>query len=332
MVWYALHDLTLEVQTQGQGLEADLAQLLQDLSWVRMPATVGQPSLRLCVHWRSQRCSVPPMAREVLRADGFCGLECGDDFYVTDGSSLLHLQAMMGQGAAYLAPAFFHKPMLLQRNFWAFALLRLLRPLGLFSLHAAGVVDKTGRGVLVVGSSGNGKSTLALGLVRHGWGYLSDDALLLRQRPEGVAAFGLRKHFYVNADTAPAYRDFALGEAVPDAAQGWRRRLDIHATHPEHAVVRCLPQVLIATRIVPQRHSVLQPLGHTGALNHLLAQSGPQLFDRHTMAQHLETLKCLVQQTATYELRAGLDLYHHPGLLEDLLAEAEGREYGAAGD
>jgi hypothetical protein len=53
--------------------------------------------------------------------------------------------------------------MLLQRNFWAFGLLKLLRPLGFFSLHAAGVVSGHGRGLLINGRPGSGKSTLALG-------------------------------------------------------------------------------------------------------------------------------------------------------------------------
>jgi hypothetical protein len=44
------------------------------------------------------------------------------------------------------------------------------------------------------------------------------------------------------------------------------------------------------------------------------------------MAQHLEILKHLLQQAATYELLAGQDLYHHPGQLLSLLAAADGGE------
>jgi hypothetical protein len=40
------------------------------------------------------------------------------------------------------------------------------------------------------------------------------------------------------------------------------------------------------------------------------------------MEQHLEVLKRLVQQTATYELQAGLDLYRDPMTLVRLLTEA----------
>jgi hypothetical protein len=76
--------------------------------------------------------------------------------------------------------------------------------------------------------------------------------------------------------------------------------------------------------IVSAPHSTVRPLDHVGALKHLLAQSGPQLFDRHTMAPHLEVLKRLMLQATSYELYAGLDLYQQPGILGSLLAEATG--------
>ena len=44
------------------------------------------------------------------------------------------------------------------------------------------------------------------------------------------------------------------------------------------------------------------------------------------MPNHLEVLKRLIQQSATYELRAGLDLYHDPMTLIRLLNEMEGAQ------
>jgi hypothetical protein len=70
----------------------------------------------------------------------------------------------------------------------------------------------------------------------------------------------------------------------------------------------------------------LVPLEQVQALKHLLAGSGPQLFDKSTMSQHLDVLKTLVGQTATYELRAGVDLYRDPRTLGRLLNEAEGEQ------
>jgi hypothetical protein len=84
--------------------------------------------------------------------------------------------------------------------------------------------------------------------------------------------------------------------------------------------------VLLFPRIVPQPYSTLHPLDQPSAMKNLLTQSGPQLFDRGTMAQRLDVLKQLVQQSVAYELRASLDLYRNPIGLVNLLAEVEGGE------
>jgi hypothetical protein len=130
------------------------------------------------------------------------------------GPSCFYLQSLEGKGEVYLASSFSDQSPLLQQKFLAYGLVRLLRPLGLFSLHAASLLTPDGVGVLIVGRSGSGKSTLTLGLIRKGWGYLSDDAVLLRNGSEAVEALALRKSCYIDAQTAVDYSDFRLGEMV----------------------------------------------------------------------------------------------------------------------
>lgn len=326
MALYAFHDLTLEVNQEGENTGKGLAQLLNELSWVRKNALPGKPSLRLFVDDNGNGLKSSLRGHEVFRLDGYSAVEYGENFYLTDGSSLLHLQPRQGRATACIASSFFTKPPLLQSNFWAFSLLKLLRPLGLYSLHAAAVVANEGLSLLIIGPSGSGKSTLAIGLIRRGWDYLSDDAVLLRSQVEGVEALALRKHVYVDADAAPPSVEIPLGEEVPDTAGRRRRRVYLEDAYPGHHVGRCLPRVLLFSRIVPQAQSSLLPLERVDALKHLLAESGPQLFDKDTMTRHLEVLKKLLQQTAAYELRAGLDLYRDPMTLMRLLNEAEGAQ------
>jgi hypothetical protein len=322
-IWYRFHELTLAVHQDWPETGARLGPVLQDLSWVRTRAQVHAPSLGLRLHRCDEGLYVPPMGREVFHAEGFSGLECGDDFYLTDGASCLHLQMWRGWGEVWLSHSFGEKPALLQSTFWAFGLLKLLRPLGFYSLHTAGLIAPTGLGLLIVGESGSGKSTLALGMIRQGWGYLSDDAVLLRQGHEGVEALALRKQVYIDADAAAQYADLPLGEEVPDRAGRWRRRVRVEEAYPSQHLSRSLPRLLLWSHIVPQTRSGLRPLDRLSALQRLLTQSGPQLFDRSTMAAHLKILKGLLQQTTTYELQAGLDLYHDPLTLMHLLQEVD---------
>lgn len=322
MAFYTLHDLGLEVHQEVTDTAAGLDQLLQDLSCVRTQAVGRAPDLRLTVRRQGPAPGVPPRARQVFQAEGFWGLEHDDAFYLTDGTSLLHLQAQQGHGEAHLSSAFWRTPLLRQRTFWAFGLLKLLRPRGYYSLHAAGLVSPAGQGVLLIGSSGSGKSTLTVGVVRQGWQYLSDDAVLLRLDPAGVAALAFRKPCYVDARAVTASTALPLGEEVPDRWGRPRRLLRLADAYPAQAIASCRPQGLLFARIVPEAHSTIRPLDGPSALKHLLAQSGPQLFDRRSMAQHLDLLKRLVQQTTSCELLAGKDLYQQPARLGPLLDEA----------
>ena len=322
---YALDDLVLELHSDEQESE-DLGRLLEELSWASIRSSSCKPTLYLSVRPNYGRFRIPENCREVLRTDDFLGFEVGDDFFLTDGSSGFHLRPPKGEAYARIAPSFFTKPTLVQANFWCFGLLKLLRQLGIYSLHAAGLASRDGAGLLLVGVSGSGKSTLAIGLIREGWKYLSDDAVLLGQGSQGVEALACRRSFYIDAARSHDYSDLSLGEEAPDSNGGRRRKVGINESYPEQYVPRCLPRVVIFPQIKRQDQSTLKPSDSVRALGLLLAQSAPQLFDRSTMASHLEILKGLLQQAETYELNAGRDLYREPAKLVDLIREAQGRK------
>jgi hypothetical protein len=161
-------------------------------------------------------------------------------------------------------------------------------------------------------------------MIREGWKYLSDDAVLLRDGSTGVEALACRRGFYVDAVRFAKYSDLSLGDEAPDSNGRSRRKVGIDEAYPEQYVPRCIPRILIFPQIKPRNTSTLLPVAQTSALRALLAQSAPQLFDRSTMAQHLDLLKRLLQQTDTYELSAGRDLYCDPAKLIRLIQEAQG--------
>jgi hypothetical protein len=315
----------LEVNS-AEPTREDLDRLLHELSWVKTRGSPSKPRLYLWIAPNSRECKIPQNCREVLRADAFCGYELGDEFYLTDGSSVFHLQPAKGEGHAHLAASFFTKPTVARANFWCFGLLKLLRPRGIYSLHAAGLATPNGSGVLLVGSSGSGKSTLAIGLIRAGWRYLSDDAVFLTHGSQGVQTLACRRSFYIDAVRSCDYADLSLGEEAPDTNGGKRRRIGIYEAFTQQYVSRCLPHILIFPRIKRQEQSALKPLESVNALQILLAQSAPQLFDRSTMGGHLELLKRLLRQTEKYQLTAGTDLHREPAKLVELLQKVQGKK------
>ncbi len=320
---YALQDLVLEVESHDATAEA-VHRLLEELSWVSVPECTRKPTLRLSIHAHDGRSELPGGCREVLRTDDFRGFEERDEFFLTDGSSAFHLRPLAGEAHASIAADFFSKPARTQANFWCFGLLKLLRPLGLYSLHAAAVTPEDSGALLLVGPSGSGKSTLAIGLIRVGWSYLSDDAVLLATHGDQVEAITCRRSFYVDAARSSHYADCGLDGEEPDSSGGSRVRLRMERNYGGQHATLCVPRTVIFPKVVPRSRSRLEPIAKRRALQLLLAQSAPQLFDRSTMAAHLAILTRLLEQAETFELDAGTDLYHAPAKLIDRLHEARG--------
>jgi hypothetical protein len=322
MARYAFHDLTLEVAAVADDAAADLDRILKELFWEAVDESSTPSDVSLSVLGDEQELAIPREARETFRADDFRGLEHRGEFFLTDGETQFRLEPRSGRGTVRLGPSFFDKPLLFRQNFWVFALLKMLRPSGVFGLHAAGLIAEDGAGVLVVGPSGSGKSTLAIGLVRSGWRYLSDDAVLLRSGSEGVEALALRRHFYVVDSEAADYADLSLGEERSDSCGGRRRRVGVEAAFASQRAGSCVPRTLLFAILSGEARSVLRPLDRAKALGRLMGESSPQLFDSGTMEPHVAILKRLVQQAEAYELSAGLDLREDPAGLSRLLAMA----------
>ncbi len=238
---YRFHDLVLAVTLEGHGVGAELRRLLLDMSFEltsNQPATLALQVASATYHLRP-----PHNAPLVFDHDGLYGFEdVAGMGYLTEGTSLLQVEASTAR--ARIASGFAQRPWLLRQQFWAFGVLKLIRPLGLYGLHAAFVGKRPEHGLLMVGASGSGKSTLAVGLIQHGWHYITDDALLLKAQPEGVVAHTLRRPFSLETPRV-GEMEIPLGEAMSSDTGHGKRRFEVDAVFPGQRLPFCLPRVLL---------------------------------------------------------------------------------------
>jgi hypothetical protein len=93
----------------------------------------------------------------------------------------------------------------------------ILENLHLFSIHAA-CVTRNGRGVLLAGESGAGKSSLAYACARRGWTYVSDDRSALIRCLNERTVLGDPRHFRFResaGDLFPEFRGIAASSRRP---------------------------------------------------------------------------------------------------------------------
>lgn len=255
-------------------------------------------------------------------------LRCGDSsLVVTPGAS----------GRLYLAPDFGQHTLFERREFFLLGLLMLLRPFGLYGLHACGLRrDDPGfeTGLLVVGASGAGKTTTTLNLMRCGWTYLSDDAVLLREAGGGVEALAFRKGFSCTPQTLAAFPDLCdtveletaeLETAGFDTAGFDTAEVDAagkRLVSPGAAyggfVPRCTPRLVLFPKLGAAQ-TELRPLANPLALVRLSQQSAGIMTDRRVSRAQLELLKQLVLQARCFELRLGEDALQDSARVNELL-------------
>lgn len=108
------------------------------------------------------------------------------------------------------------------QHLFHFTVTHLLAHHDRYVLHAAGLVAENGDAYVVLGASGQGKSTLALAAVASGWRLLSDDLVVIRQGALGPEACGIARRVAVPGDLGAV-----LGVPAPPIAGDHRRRWEL---------------------------------------------------------------------------------------------------------
>jgi hypothetical protein len=178
-----------------------------------------------------------------------------------------------------------------------------LRRQGLYLAHAFAAVHH-GRALLLVGPSGSGKTTTGLNLIHHGWQYLANDAVLLKQYPDGVYALPMPGGFNVSPQTWDVlpWLSKRVAPPTPDRpavkwhlpaqklVSGWGEAARIAAV--------CFPQVTQHedSRLVPESQAV--------NLARLMENSLDR-WDQASLSGHIALLQLLSSQAAGYNLYLG---------------------------
>lgn len=196
----------------------------------------------------------------------------------------------------------------------------LLRNQGRFPLHAAALVWN-GKGILLPGESGDGKSTTGLSLVRRGWDYLSDDTVLLRSEEERIDVYSFRRHFCVDPEATTFFPALAGPDWSPSLSDASKWQVDPESVYPGSSVATCTPSVIALPTIVGGSESRVEPVGAKPVLERLIGQgaflltANPKVADRH-----LAVLRRLIRQSDTCRFYAGRDILEDPSAAHAFLA------------
>ncbi len=195
-------------------------------------------------------------------------------------------------------------------------LIELFKRRGRFNLHAA-CLACDGRGVLLAGPSGAGKSTLAIGLVRAGLSFLSDDMVYIAPTAAAVQILAFPEAVGITEATADLFPELRAALDEP-AAPGFPKRLvRVQTLLDAVEIPACPATVLIFPELSGEGPSRLVELDPRDALLRLVPDI---LLTQPEAAQaHLTALSALVAHVDCHILCAGRDVADSVRLILSLL-------------
>ena len=202
-------------------------------------------------------------------------------------------------------------------SFFHFALSELLKRNGLYTVHAT-ALEYQGRGVLIPGYSGQGKTTSFLPLLRSGFRYLSDDYPLLRDRGTHMELLAFPMKIDVTDRTIeffPELHNAAPGILQQGICKKFFQAEDLYADSIRNF---CTPAMIIFPHVVDVPHSCLEPLPKSRALEAIMPQ-GLLVYDQEVAQREFQVLSRLVQDVDCYRLHFGRDILDLSTLIRPLL-------------
>ncbi|MCS6290855.1 MAG: hypothetical protein H8K10_17995 [Nitrospira sp.] len=208
-------------------------------------------------------------------------------------------------------------------SFVHFAMTELLKRRGLYTFHAT-ALEHMGRGVLIPGFSGQGKTTSFLSLLRSGYRYLSDDHPFFRISGTRVEILPYPLKINVTDHTVSFFPE--LREAPPSVLHAGvpKRYFNVEDMYPGPLGQPCEPSVILFPEVVNSSHSCLEPLSKKVALEMILPHS-LLVYDAEVARLEFQALVRLVEQADCYRLHFGRDVLELPWLVTPLLGMRQGR-------
>lgn len=196
-----------------------------------------------------------------------------------------------------------------------YAVTEILKWRGIYSIHASAVTRK-GHGFLFPGSSGAGKTTACLSLIRGGYQWLGDEHIYLRHQDADLTLMSLPLRFNVTQNTMKAIPE--LAERAEWNGAGPKQRVNATVVREAAHTSTCRPDFMIFPHIVNGPQSSLSSISKRKAFECLLPET-MTVGDRGVAAKQFIALDQLVRHTTCLRLDFGRDILDLPALIDGLI-------------
>lgn len=248
-----------------------------------------------------------------------CDVYAGEGILTVDLHEKGRLQIHYGEGTGkgYLVnPESFHPD--IRVSYFHFVLSELLKRQGLYTIHAT-ALEKGGRGVLIPGYSGRGKTTACISLLRSGYRCLSDDHPFLKMGNGTLEVLAFPEKVDVTENSLkffPELRDESHGKLYQGLI---KRYFHIEDFFPDGTATSCDPRLLIFPQVVNSPSSHVELVPKREALEEVLPH-GLLVYDKAIARKEFQAWSQLIKKVNSYRLYFGRDVLNLDRIIDPLLS------------
>ena len=243
----------------------------------------------------------------------------GSTYHIDAGDlGCLKYHPKMGTADGYVHSAASSDSSTISRFIFAFAMDQLLEARGCFRIHCS-AVEKNGKGVIMPGFSGAGKTTACIALIRRGFGFLGDDRPFLRYgKNGGLELLSFPEYIDVTDETIRLFPELKENDLLVENRHLRKKSFNAEDCYPGSTQTSCTPKVVLYPEISKGKESYLEKLSKSDALKSLMPHS-LLVFDKDVAKRHFDILFDLVKSIDCYKLKFGADIHKLPALVESIL-------------
>jgi len=270
---------------------------------------------------------IPTHSRLELRYFGLKVFGNSEHRYFTDFQSFLIMDSDGKKARGFIVPETLKEMagIFFTNIFFLHLLFEMLRHLGIYFIHSAGLISPEGKCYLFPSNAGEGKSTITLYLIKEGYKYLSDDTVFLSRKENEILISGFERTSHIGEDLIERFEELKPFKKKPGLEViGKRKKLvELEQVYPGRRLKEFKePSAIIFPQRVERKESRLRPLDKNQALKLVLSQSPFVFLNSPVSRAHLEILGELVKKSKVWILESGSDWLSEPKILIRLLKEA----------
>ncbi len=321
---YSIYSKSITIKSDSRKILKSIDSLI---NFFAAKKKVNNPKISLTLSaskkFLGKKADVKLEGKPLFRFDRLCCYKKENDYFYSDGSSLVFSQPGKGISKGYISEKTINSGRFFSHIFFYIILAEMLRHNGLYYIHSSGV-KKNRTSILIPGNGGVGKTTISLALVRKGFSYLSDDALLIKKVKNTVFAHPIPGDFHIDPAISQNFKELTNVRHAVKYGKGPKRSFDPAIFYPDSFVLKSKPNVIMFPQIVKKPESRIIPLSPAQCLAKLIPNSLLVMTDKKIAGEHLDALTALSKQCRAFQLLSGKDLIRKPDkVIEKILSSIE---------